>query len=87
MDSYTRVVKESETPRKAFVVRSRRQVKAGWNSEEEEKLKRGRIRNPRRAEESVGWNTAQAMNARAGGTNPIGSYIDNHNTLKSKLTS
>jgi hypothetical protein len=53
VNSYTEVAKESETPRKAPVVRGRRQVKAGRNSEEDEKGKRGIPRNRKKAEDSI----------------------------------
>jgi hypothetical protein len=87
VDFYTDVAKESETPRKASVVCERQQVKAGWNSEQDEKLKRGILRDCERSKDSMARNTAQATNAMAGAANPIGRYYHAGNTLKSERTS
>jgi len=60
--------------------------KTGWNSETEEKLRRGSICDRYDTEDSIHWNTAQAAKVKAGGANPIGFYGDVGETLESKLT-
>lgn len=58
VDSYIDVAKKNQTSWKAQVVGGRQQVRTGWNSKEDEKLRRGIVRVRESVEKSIAWNTA-----------------------------
>ena len=58
VDSYTDVAKKNKTSWKAQVVGGRQRVRTGWNSKEDEKLRRGIVRVRESVEKSIAWNTA-----------------------------